>query len=305
MNLFVNAFAQLGRTWNDYWFTARNTADVARLRVGVSFVALVQFVVYFFYGASWIGRDGWLNKDAGLYLIGNGVPGTGSEYRWSPLFVWDSPFAIQTIAVVGIVASLLLLLGIGSRLTAFITWFTIVAFQHRAPMLAVPSDALLSAALLYLILDTGRRSWQIKPGFSDGALRVSSNLVVRLFQVHMILWVAFSCMNMLGNPVWWNGEAVAALTGQGVGYIGAFDAKSWYGQLLTHAVIGVQIFALVGMLSKNLQWLGGLAVGCFAVLVLLITADWMYAATLVALSVSFFVGTFLTTSSSINANRNQ
>lgn len=303
MSKLFEACSQLSRSWNDYWFTPRDAFEIARLRVAVSVVALVQFVVYFLFGAQWIGQDGLLNRDSGLYLIGNGVPGTGSEYRWSPLFAWDSSAAIQGVAIIGVLASLLLILGIGARVTGIVAWVALLCFQNRAPMLAIPSDPLLSASLFYLILDNGRLSWQLKPGFSDASSRVSCNLALRLLQVHLVLWIAFSCLSMLGNSVWWTGEAVPMLTGQGVGYLGSFDAKSWSGQLMTHAVIAIQVLAIGGMLSKSVPWLGGMAVICFATLVLLITADWMYAATLVALSVSY-VGTLFASSSPDRADRN-
>ena len=265
--------------WDDHWFIPKAPESLALTRVICGLVATLHFASWALDGSQWFGRNGWLNVDAGRFLIGEDVEGTGSFYRWSILY-WF-PDSIGMVAGVGLLASLSLIAGIGSRLSPFIVWLCLCTFQHRAPLLALIYEPLLVAFTAYLTMDPGRLAW-FRPGLASGASRVSVNIVAQLIQCHLWIWIAFSLSSMLSQRVWWNGDACGLLIEQGRGWLTLSDGWRWIGQLMTHGIIASQAAVLFCMHSNSSRWLGRWMLTLFIASVLLLLNDWMYASMLVA-----------------------
>jgi hypothetical protein len=265
--------------WDGLWFTPKAPESLALTRVICGLVAIVHFASLVLDGSQWFGRNGWLNVDAGRFLIGENVEGTGSFYRWSILY-WF-PDSLPIVAGVGLLASLGMIAGIGSRLSPFIVWFCLCTFHHRAPLLALIYEPLLVAFTAYMTIDPGRLAW-FRPGLASGDSRISVNIVAQLIQCHLWIWIAFSLSSMLSHPIWWNGEACWLLIEQGRGWLTLPDGWQWIGQLLTHGVIASQAGVLFCMNQKASRWLGRWMLYVFIASVLLLLNDWMYASLLVA-----------------------
>ena len=174
--------------WNGFWFTARAPIQISIVRIAIGILTWIVFWQYLMSGSDLFGSSGWFNPDAGRYLIGDGVDGTGSLFRWSPLY--RMPSLSPWVAVFGLLASLAMTLGLGARLAPLIAWLALGVFHHRAPVLTLLAEPLLLSALAYLIIEPGRLKWTIKPGLSSGEDRVSANLSIQLIRCHLSLNMA-------------------------------------------------------------------------------------------------------------------
>ncbi|MFM8215923.1 MAG: hypothetical protein ACKN82_14955, partial [Pirellula sp.] len=143
------------RAWTRFWFhpVAKSSANPVRqlLSLLVGLLSLISM----FWVPEWLSADGWLGLDAGRYFIGDGMPGTGSDYRWSLLFRWSTPSVATGICVIGLVASVLMFTGVAGRWAVLGAWACLITIHHRAPWLTLPSEVLASAALLYLAIEPG------------------------------------------------------------------------------------------------------------------------------------------------------
>jgi len=278
------------KQWDQFWFKPRGPEHVSCVRIAIGILVTIQFLQYTFSAADWYGENGWFNRDAARFFIGDGVEGTGSIFRWSILFSY--PGLATAIAIVGVIASASMVFGIGSRVSPFLAWIALGTFMHRAPFLTLVYEPWLSAMLAYLIIEPGRPKWTIYPGVSSGEPRLSANLAIQLMRCHVLLWVVFSLGSMLAEPVWWNGEAAWMLMKSGNGWIHipslSDSDESWkiLGQILTHSVIGLQILVLVCLIVPNCRWLGRWPMVLFASSILLLLGDWMYAALVLATSLA-------------------
>jgi hypothetical protein len=270
--------------WDEFWFLATSPFPLAMIRILIGVLACFQFLQYLVSGADWLGAQGFFDPETGLHFIGEGVEGTGSFYRWS--FLYAQPWLASTLAAIGLIASLCLILGLGARIAPCIAWVSLCNFHHRAPLLVAPDDLLLSAALIYLIIDTGRLNWSVRPAIASGEPRVSANVVIRLFQCHFWIWIAFSLASMLSFPVWWNGQAAWILVQDRHGWLGLSNDWESTGLGLTHLVVALQGAILFCMLQPTCHWLGRWMLYAFLLLTLLLTGDWMYAASLLAYSLA-------------------
>jgi len=275
---------QIFDDWNCVWFTPAPPGLIASLRVACGLIALVHFVGLGLVGSTWVGEKGWLNSDAGLYLIGHEVEGTGSSYRWSVLF--SRPQLTTLVSMVGIAGSAATVAGLGARLSPLIVWLCLGMFHHRAPLLALVYEPLLTALFAYLVIDPGRTTWTWRPGFCSGDARISVNLAAQLARCHFWIWIAFSLASMLAYPIWWDGEAGWLLLQRGPEWLRLGDGWQFVGQCLTHLVIASQAAILLFMTNPIWNGLGRWALGVFILCMLLLLGDWMYAAVLAAASLS-------------------
>jgi hypothetical protein len=278
------------RRWDRFWFSPRMPQQLDLVRLFGGLVAAILFMNYLATANEWIGPHGWLNAETTRYLIGDGIEGTGSGYRWSLLY--GSPGFATLLAVVGVIASVLLASGIGSRVSPVVAWLTLAMFHHRTPMLVGLSEPLVASLLVYLAIDPGRIEWKWTPGLTEERERISANIALRLVQCHFGIWMAFSWMSMLSFPSWWNGEAGWELLNQRFGTPKVTDSYQWVGQFLTHLVIGLQLGILASLFSSHWRWLGRWMAYVFVASMLLLTADAMYAAVLLVFTLAVWPVSF-------------
>ncbi len=278
-NLFT-----LPQTWDRFWFSPIESLAMGRVRAVIGSVAAIQFLIFCTWVPQWLTGDGWFNVETGLYMIGDGLPDTGSPYRWSLLFRTDQTAMAWAVCGVGLLASIATALGIGSRAAPLLAWLAILTIHNRAPLLALPGELLIAAGLLYCTLDTGRTAWSLRPAWDDGTQRVMANVARRCIQIHFLLWLVFSIGSMLQYSVWWDGTAVPILSEKIDGLFGTFERTSPWGHFWTHAMVGLQVIAVLTLTRASTVGLGFLTTIAFAMCVGLFAGDWIYAISLIAMA---------------------
>ena len=254
---FAQGLKQLPGTWNEFWFSPVSVASMAWVRQLFALSIAFQFVSYLLWVPQWLSGDGWLGSQAGRYLIGQGMPDTGSQYRWSILYFLTSPLAGQAVCVIGFLASVLMFLGLGHRIAPILAWACMMMVHHRAPWLTMPSEILMSAGLFYLAIEPGG-SLLPKPSLKGSADRYSvlANIALRCLQIHWILWVGLSLASMLQQPVWWTGEAIGLLSEQGSGWLGKITRDAGLGQCISLVFLMLHALSLVCLCNRRLRSLG-------------------------------------------------
>ena len=271
---FAHGLKQLPETWNEFWFSPVTLGTMDRVRQLFGLTIAFQFVSYLFWVPQWLSGDGWLGSQAGRYLIGQGMPDTGSQYRWSILYWLTSPLAGQAVCVIGFLASVLMFLGIGHRSAPILAWACMMMVHHRAPWLTMPSELLMSAALFYLAIEPGA-SLLLKRSHKESADRCSvlANIALRCLQIHWVLWVGMSLASMLQQPVWWNGEALGLLSEQGSGWFGKVSRSSELGQCIGLAFLMLHPLSLLCLCNRRFRSLGVLFTILLGMGYILLTGD--------------------------------
>jgi hypothetical protein len=282
------SFFQLPESWERFWFGLAPSRAVSTFRVALCTVAAFHFLLFLTWVPAWLSGDGWFDVATGRYVIGDGVPDTGSFYRWSPLFNATHPGAAYAVCGIGLAASVAAMLGVGSRWGPLVAWLCMLTIHHRAPWLSMPGEILLTAGLFYLLIDPGRTAWTLRPGFDDAAERVSANLALRCSQIHLLIWLVFSVISMLQYAVWWNGSAVSLLSEQIDGWLGEIPSSSHFGQYCTLAILALQIAAAFFLTRRDFRVIGLVCLAGFAALVAVLAGDGLYGLVLLAMGTAFF-----------------
>lgn len=280
----LDFYRSLVQGWNAYWFTPRSSKINRWVRIALGMVMTVQFVLHLGWVPSWLTSSGWLDKSTGLYLVGDGMEGTGSDYRWSLLYGWGNAAVAWAICLVGLLSSLAMVLGIGGRWIVLMVWGCVMMIHHRAPWLTLPAETLQSAALLYLAIAPGVGMWLGAKGVKaaknehEQGASLLANIALRCLQTHWILWLVLSTANMLQQEVWWTGQAVGVLSEQGAGLLGFVPRASEWGQIFSLGILGSQMATALFLVNPVTWRFAVLSTILLGALLVLVGGQWILAA---------------------------
>lgn len=278
------------RIWDAFWFTPASKLSLHRVCQAFAILATALLVTDLFWVDEWLADDGWFGIKAGRYFIGEGMSDTGSQYRWSILLWMDGPWIANGICLIGILASVLLFLGIAGRWAPMLAWICMMMIHHRAPWLSLSSEVLATAGLAYLSIDAGRASGFWKPASFQGPTQVKSigaNVALRCLQVHWILWVTMSLASMLQHSVWWNGTALEMLGEQGVSWFGRLPSGSTTGQILSVLVLMLHLAVVICLCNRLLRGVGIILTFLLGICYVLLTGDWTLGLAAVCYAMAF------------------
>jgi hypothetical protein len=211
-----------GRAWNEFWFRPADPTLVSLLRIGVGLTALLHLASYSRDLVRWFGPDGLLPTETVNALLGG-----GGHLHPSYLSAVSSPSALWTLHVCGLIASLLLTVGLLSRTSAVVTALATLAIANRAPVICGQVEPALIFMLLYLAVAPAGAKYSLdsllRPALLSSSLAglvhrdepsILANLSLRLMQVHLAAFYLMMGLAKTYGDAWWDGAAVWNLLAQ-------------------------------------------------------------------------------------------
>jgi hypothetical protein len=263
-NELVNASRE---RWESFWLQESKTRPLAYVRILLGLIVAFLAAEGFLTLPAWISSSGVIDASLARALVGVGRE-WDSLFRPSLLYYVSSPLGVQVYLIGLMLAGLLLAAGCGGRITAAVVYVLFLGICHRMPILTGPGEYLLSAMLLYLVIDTGKLQKLIRPGVSDGGERWTAHVATRLMQVHLWMWILFSLLSQLAAVIWWEGEAVWFLTAAHRSFFSTslLAGNAYLVNALTHGLILAQVCAVgflikpltrpLGLIAAMVAWLG-------------------------------------------------
>jgi len=203
-------YARARRAVEDFFFAKASARPLAALRIGVSVVLLAQAAMVRTEIIDWFSHDGLFRGD----LASSFAPSFGP--RLDALVSWLSPFtpneasALCLIGAVYVAALLLLALGLGTRLAAFVAWFLHWTLMNSADPLVYGVDRYAHIFLFYLIVVPSGRTFSLPSWFSGHPVRPTetARLGLRVMQIHLALSYFASGIEKAGGIDWWSGDLI-------------------------------------------------------------------------------------------------
>src|SRR5207245_600410 len=139
------------------WWTEPVRAErLAALRIGLAVVLLVDVLTtYLARTEVFFGRDSLGSPEI---FAGRFRP---PHWYWSLLYGLEDPAILKAAALVWAVATLLLLLGLGTRVSAVITWALSTSFATLNPNIDNAGDSIRGILLFYLMLCPCGAAWSL------------------------------------------------------------------------------------------------------------------------------------------------
>ena len=207
----------VGEGWNRFWFAPSSSQQLAIVRIATGLTALLYFIGFASDYARWLGPSGVLPPDSVSRLL---MEGDRVNYHHSLLNFAKTSNELMIFEGLGLVAALLLTLGVFSRVAAGLTLVILLSFVHRVPMISGLGEPILSMLLFYLCFVPSGEWFSVdawlrkrKTG-ADPAPSVFANLGTRLIQVHLAAFVFMMGMSKLSAEPWWQGDAIWYLIAQ-------------------------------------------------------------------------------------------
>lgn len=220
--------AALGRdarsAWDRFAFAPADPTPLGVVRVATGALAFWSVFVYGLDLHAYLGPEGWMSPASVRRIF------AGRPYVWS--LWWLVPDGLLRPAWVAcLVVLAMFTVGLGSRVTAVLSWAIVVSTARRAPASLYGFDQVLSAWLLYLAVtgasgravsldrymarvkrnraEVARRpksgAWTPPSGVPEPS--VAANLGLRLIQCHLVFIYGMAALAKLQGRPWWTGEA--------------------------------------------------------------------------------------------------
>jgi predicted DCC family thiol-disulfide oxidoreductase YuxK len=225
------------RGWNAFFFTPADPTPLGTMRIAVG---LLLFWSLFMTGLDlpdYLGSHGWAEPQAVRAYLGIGR-GEDPSWAWS-FWLWVPDAWLRPVWVVCLVVLVLFAAGVGSRVTAVLTWAIAVSTNRRVPVFLFGFDQIVPTWALYLAvcgasghavsLDRFIARWRLaraevarrrKDGrwiVPSGVPRptVAANLGLRLIQLHLVLIYGMAGLAKLRGDAWWSGFAAWGVVAAG------------------------------------------------------------------------------------------
>ena len=202
-------FADLLRGWNRFWFEPADPATLALIRICAGAMLLYTHLVWTIDLVDFFGPDAWVSPHA----IETMRP---ESYAWSYLFLIESSGVLWAAHIGALVVFAMLTFGLFSRVVSVLAFLATVSYIARAPGALFGLDQINLLLAMYLMVgDSGGaysldRLWTRRRAGHPLPVRktVSTNIAIRLIQVHMCIIYLFAGLSKLEGTSWWNGSAM-------------------------------------------------------------------------------------------------
>lgn len=209
---FAELFASAIAEWNRFWFTPADPATLGLIRILAGALLTYTHLVWSVDLLGFFGPDGRLSMEFNQLHH-------GTVFAWSYLAWIDSPAALWTAHVLGLIIVALFTAGFCTRITSVLAFLITVSYAHRAAGTLFGLDQINGLLALYCAVGPSGAAFSIdrwlgwaRPA-GEGADRngeesVMANVAIRLLQVHMCVVYLFAGAGKLMGPSWWDGTAI-------------------------------------------------------------------------------------------------
>ena len=203
---------EISRGWDRFWFTPSQPHTLALIRILGGAMLLYTHLVWTLDLDSFLGRHSWVTNDT-VALLNTGPD--GKSYAWSLLALSDAPAFIWAVHIAGLVVLLMLTLGLFTRASAVLAWIVTISYCHRLTGSLFGLDQINALLATYLMIGASGDVWSLDRWLakrrgvaSPPRPAVSTNIAVRLIQLHMCIIYLFGGIGKMRGMEWWDGSAV-------------------------------------------------------------------------------------------------
>ena len=222
---FADLFDAFGGAWNRFWFTPADPLPCAVLRIVVGLLAIAHFVTLGIDLERWYSRNGLLPPEAVSALVevrlASGV--VEPSYHWTYLKYFATPGQLWFVHAAAIVVAAAFTAGLLTRVSGLLTFAAMLAYVHRAPMIAGHLEPVLGFLLIYLCIGPSGSYLSVDRWFAkrretgspaENPPSLWANLAIRLIQIHTAMFFLMMGLTKLNGEGWWDGIAIWSLLAQ-------------------------------------------------------------------------------------------
>jgi len=200
------------RAWDRFWFTPEEPHTLALVRILGGAMLLYTHLVWTLNLDAFLGPHAWLTRDTVALM--NQTP-DGQIFAWSYLAWTDSPAVIWTLHIAALVVLAMLTVGLFTRVTSILAFVITLSYCHRLTGALFGLDQINAYIAMYLMVGPAGAVWSVdrwlaarRGNTAPPKPAVSTNIAVRLLQVHMCVIYLFGGISKMRGDAWWDGGAL-------------------------------------------------------------------------------------------------
>jgi hypothetical protein len=200
----------VARAWDQFWFRPASPHTLAAIRILAGWMLFYTHLVWTLDLQAFLGPSSWIDSEASRSLAA-----MRGATTWSYLWYLESPVLIWLQHMVALVVFLLLMVGLWTRVVSVLAWLITVAYCHRLTGALFGLDQVNVMLAMYLMLAPAGAVYSVDRwlssrrggGSAPWVPALSTNVAIRLIQVHMCVIYLFGGIGKMRGVAWWVGDA--------------------------------------------------------------------------------------------------
>ncbi len=246
---------EIFRAWDRFWFTPALPHTLALVRICGGAMLFYTHAVWSLHLNAFLGRESWLNASTAALL---NQTSAGRNYAWSYLYYVDSPALLWMLHIAALIVFAMLTAGLFTRVTSVLAWIITIAYCNRLTGTLFGLDQMNAFIATYLMVGDSGGVWSLDRWLAARRSQstthhspltyspaISSNIAIRLLQIHMCIIYLFGGIAKMRGDTWWDGSALwyafAQLEYQSLDMTWLIHYR-WLLALLTHLTIFWETF---------------------------------------------------------------
>ena len=249
------------RAWDRFWFRPEYPHLLSLLRIGMGLMMCYTFLVWAIDLPGFLGPDAWIPPQLARQLQAGG---------WAFSYLWHIE-SIPMLWVVHVLAMAVLVaftVGWMTRWTSILTAVIVLSYSHRLEGALFGLDQVNAMFALYMAVgacgdvfsvDAWLRRRRGQDGGAGGVIpKTSTNVALRLLQIHMAIIYLFGGLGKARGELWWDGFAMwfAAANSEYQSIpLTAIIYVPFLMAFLTHLTVFWETFYIATVWPKSTRWI--------------------------------------------------
>jgi hypothetical protein len=206
-------YREMQSGWDQFWFRPAGGSTLSVMRILTGLMLCYNHAVWGTKLTTFLGRNSWISADVSQALARD-------SYAWSFLWYVESPLALWSIHLAGILVFILFVVGWKTQQMSVLAWIITINYCHRLQGVLFGFDQVLAILTMYLMLGNCGERYSIdawlagKRAINSGERAGGSiplarnNLATRLLQSHLCVIYLFGGLAKVRGETWWDGSAM-------------------------------------------------------------------------------------------------
>lgn len=198
--------------WDAFWFTPSLPHTLAVIRICCGAMLVYVHLIWATLISDFFGPTAWISQQAIIELH-------SQDWGWSWLFYVDSAPLLWVHQIVAILVSLMMTVGLLTRIAIPLAWWMTLMVCHRMTGALFGLDQIVVMLSMYLMFACSGSVWSLDARlsagrtaasgwFSSSAPHVSNTIVTRLIQLHLCVIYIFGGLSKMRGEMWFEGSAL-------------------------------------------------------------------------------------------------
>ena len=193
--------------WDRFWFRPAAPELLGLLRIAAGSMVFYTHLVWAINLTGFLGGDAWIPRELSRSMH-------AGSWAFSYLWYVDSPPLLWALHLLALAILALFTIGYRTRITSVLALVITLSYCHRLDGSLFGLDQFNAMAMMYLAVGASGDAFSLdrrlgrRRGLPAPRPKTSTNIALRLWQIHMCVIYLFGGIGKARGELWWDGFAM-------------------------------------------------------------------------------------------------